>query len=236
MTLDELRRLTPREIAKMTEPQARSAYSDLRRGFGKQLKRLEGAGYSRQITSGSLPKLSQIPKGDVKSALSEMAYWSRQSQYSLSEINKRTRGVKKWMQKHGFKNVTDASARRFGEFMGRMRDSGITLESKPKRYTSMIDAARQEYNAQNNFDDLFDMFNEYSQLVDAGIDVSGFQDGQIYGIDISEAIKHKKSILKYSSILQEFANDPNFKKPRTSKDVENLIRRARRESNKRGKR
>lgn len=236
MTLEDLRRLTPRDIAKLTDPEARRAYSALRQGFSKQLKRLEAAGYSRQITSESLPRLSQIPTGDVKTELAEMAYWSRQSQYSLTEINKRLRGLKKWMLKHGFKNVTNEDARRFGEFMGRLRESGIYLESKPKRYTSMLDASRSYYNSQNNFDGVVDMFAKYSQLMDAGVDVSGFQDGRIYGVDVSEAIKHKKSFIKYASILQEMSNDPDFKSPRTSSDVENLIRRARREYNRRAQR
>ena len=236
MTLDELRKLTPRDIARMTDAEARSAYSALRKGFIKQLKRLEGAGYKRPLTSSDIPKVSQIPAASLKKVFSDVARISRDPQFSLSKINKRITGTKKWMKKHGFKNVTDETAKAFGDFMGRLKDSGVTSDAKPKRYVSAIELAREEHNNGNNLEDVREMFEKYMDLKDAGADMTGFENGEIFGINISSAVRHKKSISKYSEILKEFANDPDYEKPRTEKDVENLLRRARREYNRRAKR
>lgn len=230
MTLEELRRLTPVDIRKLTDRQARSAYSQLRKGFIKQLQRLESAGYTRDLTSSDIRSLTSLDPSKVKTELIELAKSSRQEMYSLSKINRGIRETAKWLKARGVKNVTFERAKAFGEFMDKIKDSGINSASKHKRYMTALDAAMEGVNNQSNLDDLFDAFDEYSELQAAGVDMSGFENGEIFGIPLTEAVRHKKALAKYSTELEAISNDPNYKKPRSSKDVDNLLRRARRRS------
>lgn len=231
----DYRNLTPRDIARMTEKEARAAYSQLRSVFNKRLTRLSEAGYKREITPETFRPLRELAREDVKQELRELSYYSRRHEYSLSEMAKRTKGLQRWMAEHGYKHPTKEAAQRFGQFMGKLRDSGITMESGPTRYMNITDETVKAFSKKENIDEIFENFDAWTQLTASGVDVDGaIQNGEVFGMDIRTAARHKRALTEYADELRELSNEDTFKKPRTDKDVDNLIRRARRLRSSRG--
>lgn len=231
MNLAELRKLTPAQISRMSEAEARRAFTALRSGFSKQLGRLEAAGYQREIKSGSIPTLQQLPRDEVKQELAEMAYWSRQGEYRASVMAKRERGLSRWMTERTGKKYTSEQVKKMGEFFREARAAGILDNPASKKYLTALDEALESVNDKSNIELTIDA------VTDGKFNPEEFaefrQYGTIDGLTLAQAARHKTALRKYSAELEELTNESKGKKL-TDKEVDNLIRRARRMHNKRG--
>lgn len=233
-TLEELRHLTPSEISRMSEQEARRAFSALRTGFYKQLQRLEAAGHVREITSGTLPRLEQLPRDDVKTQLAEMAYWSRQGEYNAALIRKRLQGVQRWMKANKVPNPTYERAKQFAEFLGQLRDTGITSSGVKLWYKTAVEEARADMReAGKNVRYLADVMGIADTVKSqGGVDFVLALKRGIFGFNIEQATQHRKAIIKYAAELGEITQNV-VEGAYTDKEIKNIIQRARRMHNRR---
>lgn len=217
----------------MTPGEVRHAYSELRQQFNRKVRRIEAAGFKREITSETFkPVASFTSDEDLAQELRELAYYSRKTEYSMREMERRITGLMRWMADNDYKNPSRETAKNFARFLEALRDSGVTMSTDQNKYMNVADATLQAFKRKETAQIALQNFDQWVELTAAGVpDVpEAIKSGEIYGMDIRTAMRHTEAIKKYSTELRELSNESTFRKPRTDQEVDNLLRRARRRS------
>lgn len=218
----------------MTPAQVRKAYSELRQQFNRKVRRVEAAGFKRPVTSESFKPVAAFTSDeDLAQELSELAYYSRKTEYSMREMERRITGLMRWMADNDYKNPSRETAKNFARFLEALRDSGVTMSTDQTKYMNVADATLQAFKRKETAQIALQNFDQWVELTAAGVpDVpEAIKSGEVYGMDIRTAMRHIEAIKKYSTELRELSNESTFRKPRTDQEVDNLLRRARRRSN-----